>query len=270
MDNYNNQYGSNDRQYQPSYVQDYNQGQQYQPGYVPSYNQGQQYQSGYVQDYNQGQQCQPGYVQDYNQGQQYQPGYDNNNIQSGGSNAYVNIGNGQSNLSNGYAQNISDKATKKGIARIITVSFVLGLVGSIIMFIGLMMPAIDFSHFHSEVDIQYNLFKVGKNVGLISAMWNVIPYAIMISIIIMAILSLVRIPILKLLPSILILCMFVLMLVDMGNVASWATDMLDKVGIVLEKEITTGEIMKSLMPGIYILVAGWFVSLISCFVKTKE
>lgn len=152
----------------------------------------------------------------------------------------------------------------------VTVSMILGLVGSVIMFIGLMMPIIDFSHFHQEVDIQYNLFKVGKNVGIISGMWNVIPYAILISIIVMVILSFVRIPILKILPAILIVCMLVLMLVDMGNVAAWATDLLDKFDIVLEKEITTGEIFKSLMPGIYIMVAGLLVAMVSCFARIKD
>ncbi len=244
MDNYNNQYGD---------------GKQYQPGYGQVYNQGQQYQ--------------PGYGQGYNQGQQFQPNY-GYNMQSDGTyntySTYPNMTNSQSQIANPYAQDMSGTAKKNGALRILTLSFVLGIMGSIIMFIGLMMPAIDFSHFHSEVDIQYNLFKVGKNVGLISAMWNVIPYAIMISIIVMAILAFVRIPILKLLPAILILCMLVLMLIDMGNVATWAADMLDTVGIVLEKEITAGEIMKSLMPGIYILVAGWLVSLVSCFVKIKD
>ena len=151
----------------------------------------------------------------------------------------------------------------------ITLSLILGLLGSVVLFVGLMMPIIDFSHFHRDVDIQYNLFKVGKNVGIISGMWNVIPYAVLISIILLVALSFVRIPILKILPVILILCMFILMLVDMGNVAAWASDLLDKLGIVLEKNITTAEIFKSLMPGMYIMIGGTIISLVSCFVKVK-
>ncbi len=154
--------------------------------------------------------------------------------------------------------------------KIITVSLVLGLIGSIVLLVGLMMPAIDFSHFHQEIDIQYNLFKIGKNVGIISGMWNIIPYAILISIIMIIGLSFVRIPILKILPVILIICMYVLMLVDMGNLCTWATNLLDKVGIVLEKEITTGEIFKSFMPGIYVQISGLIISIISCFVKISE
>ncbi|MBR3833001.1 MAG: hypothetical protein IKJ73_01650 [Lachnospiraceae bacterium] len=195
----------------------------------------------------------------YNNSQpQYNP-YMNNQPQY---NTYGNMG------YQAYSNDISSETT--GIKGFISASMILGLLGSIIMFIGLMLPAIDFSHFHQEVDIQYNLFKVGKNVGLISGMWNIIPYAILVSIILLVILSFVRIPVLKILPVVLILCMFVLMLVDMGNVAAWATDLLDKVGIVLETDITTGEIFKSLMPGIYIMVVGLMVSLISCFVKIKE
>jgi len=232
MDNYNNQNTYTGQQYQPSYGAGMNQGQQYQqPLYGGGMNQGQQYQ--------------PSYGVGMNQGQQYQQ-YSYGTVDMTGT------------------------IEKKGLSRIFTLSMILGIVGSVIMLVGLMMPAIDFSHFHQEVDIQYNLFKIGKNVGLISAMWNVIPYAILVSVVVMVILSFVRIPILKLLPTILILCMLVLMLVDMGNVAAWATDMLDKVGIVLEKEITIKEIFKSLMPGIYVIVVGWVVALVSCFVKIKE
>ena len=230
-----------------------NQGQQYSP-----YQDGQQmYNQQQYNPYDSGQQM-------YNQ-QQYNPyvgGQQMYNQQQ--YNPYVGV---QNYYDNSVASNQQIVQTKKSF---ITLSMILGLVGSVIMFIGLMMPMLDFSHFHHEVDIQYNLFKVGKNVGIISGMWNVIPYAILISIIAMIILSFVRIPILKILPSMLIVCMLVLMLVDMGNVVTWVTDLLDKVGIVLEKEITTGEIFKSLMPGIYIMVAGLVVSMVSCFVKIKD
>ena len=144
---------------------------------------------------------------------------------------------------------------------------ILGLLGSILLFIGLMMPIIDFSHFHGEVDIQYNLFKVGKNVGLISLMWNIIPYCILISIIILVALSFVKIPILKILPVLLIFAMFVIMLVDMGNVVQWIKELLDKLGIVLETEVTTEEIFKSLMAGLYLMISGTIIATISCFVK---
>ncbi len=188
-------------------------------------------------------------------------------------NSYVNGGQqypqnayGQYGYVNSVPQQVEAMPNKKSF---ITLSLILGLLGAVILFVGLKMPIIDFSHFHKDVDIQYNLFKVGKNVGIISGMWNVIPYVILISIILLVALSFVRIPILKILPVILILCMFVLMLVDMGNVAAWASDLLDKLGIVLEKDITTGEIFKSLMPGMYIMVGGTVISLVSCFVKVK-
>ncbi len=195
----------------------------------------------------------------YNQ-QQYAP-YVNGGQQY---NAYAY---GQYGYGNPVPQPTMEAPVKKSF---ITISLILGLLGSVLLFVGLMMPIIDFSHFHKDVDIQYNLFKVGKNVGIISGMWNVIPYAILISIILLVALSFVRIPIFKILPVILILCMFVLMLVDMGNVAAWASDMLDKLGIVLEKDITTGEIFKSLMPGMYIMVGGTLISFGSCFVKIRE
>ncbi|MBE5932098.1 MAG: hypothetical protein E7263_01580 [Lachnospiraceae bacterium] len=164
--------------------------------------------------------------------------------------------------------NSENTQTNKG--KLFNLSCIMGLLGGVIILVGLMLPAIDFSHFHHDVDIQYNLFKVGKNVGIISGMWNVIPYVILIGAILLLVLSFVKIPILKILPILLILCMFILMLVDMGNVSKWATQLLDKFEIVLEKDITTGEIFKSLMPGIYIMVVGILLSITSCFVKIKE
>lgn len=152
----------------------------------------------------------------------------------------------------------------------VNASMILGLLGSVIIGVGLMLPAIDFSHFHSDVELQYNLFKLGKNVGLISAMWNIIPYAIVAGIILLAVLAFIRIPVLKILPVILILCMFVLMLVDMGNVVDWANHTLDMLGINLETEVTTGEVFKALMPGVYIMIVGVVVATVSCFVKIKE
>lgn len=199
---------------------------------------------------NQYQGNQQGYNPYANGGQQYTP------------NAY-----GQYGYINSVPQQAVNIPNKKSF---VTISLILGLIGAVVLLAGLMMPIIDFSHFHKDVDIQFNLFKVGKNVGIISGMWNVIPYVILISIILLVALAFVRIPILKILPVILILCMFVLMLVDMGNVAAWASDMIDKLGIVLEKEITTEEIFKSLMPGMYIMVGGALISLVSCFIKVRE
>lgn len=166
-----------------------------------------------------------------------------------------------------YGQYMQPLQPKK---RFINASMILGLLGSILLLVGLMLPAIDFSHFHSDVELQYNLFKLGKNVGLISAMWNAIPYVIVGGIVLLVVLSFVRIPVLKILPVILILCMFVLMLADMGNVSDWATETLDKLGINLEKQITSGEILKALMPGVYIMISGVVVAMLSCFMRIKE
>ncbi len=151
--------------------------------------------------------------------------------------------------------------------RIVTPSFVFGMLGGILLIIGTLLPLIDFSHFHKEVDIQYNLFKICENVGIISSMWNVIPYIIVISAIIMIVLSFIRIPIFKILPVILATIMFVLMLVDMQNVVEWVNEVLTKFEIKLEKDINTAEIFKSLMIGLYVMIAGLISGLISCFVK---
>ncbi len=213
------------------------------------------------------------------QGQQYNP-YENGQPQyspyGNGQPQYNPYGNNQQqynpygNVQSQYNPYENPSANKPGGKSIINASMIIGLMGAIIIFVGLMLPAIDFSHFHQDVDIQYNLFKVGKNVGLISAMWNVIPYAILVGIILLVVLSFVKIPVLRVLPVLLMLCMFILMLADMGNVVAWAKDLLDKFDIVLETEITTAEIFKSLMPGVYVMVVGMVVALVSCFVPIKD
>ena len=233
MDNYNN----------------YNQGQQYNP-----------YGTNQPQ-YNPYEQPQPQY-NPYQQPQaQYSP-------YGAGPTQYSSYESMQSQY-NPYMEQTGNYATSNKRS-FITLSMILGLIGSIMLMVGLFLPAIDFAHFHKSIDIQFNLFKVGENVALKSSMWNVIPYAILVGIIVLIILSFVRIPILKILPILLIISMFVLMLVDMGNVVAWATELLDKFGIVLEVDITTKEIFKSLMPGIYVMIAGVVVALISCFIKIKE
>ena len=110
---------------------------------------------------NQGQQYNPytGNEFSYNQQQQVygQPQY---NTYVNGQSQQVTYNNPQP-YTNVYETNPQVKKS------LISLSMILGLLGSVILFVGLMLPAIDFSHFRQEIDIQYNLFKIGKNVGLI-------------------------------------------------------------------------------------------------------
>lgn len=162
-----------------------------------------------------------------------------------------------------YAAN-SETADRR---RFITPSAVLGIISSMLLLIGLFVPAIDFSHFHEQVDIQYNLLKICKNVGLISSMWIGIPYGIIIGIVMLFGLSFVKIPQLKLIPCILVIAMLVLMLVDVGNVIEWINGMLGKYPVNDMKAVNITEILKSMMAGIYIMVSGIIAGIVSCFVK---
>lgn len=179
--------------------------------------------------------------------------------------------NGQYNVQqgmNGMPENMY--YSQKTRNRLLNASAILGLLSSILLLIGLLAPMIDFSHFEKNVDIQYNLVKICKNVGLISAPWTGIPYGIVIGIIAMLVLSFIRIPLLKLIPCMIVLSMLIIMLVDMGNVIDWVEMVLDKYygeNLII---VNMSEVMKSLMAGIYILVSGLLVGFISCFVKVRE
>lgn len=175
---------------------------------------------------------------------------------------------GKQDMYNGMQGNNSISITKQN--RFLNPSMILGILSSVLMLIGLLVPMIDFSHFEKNVDIQYNLIKICKNVGLISAPWTGIPYGIVIGIIAMFVLSFIRIPLLKLVPSMIVMAMFIIMLVDMGNVIDWVEMMLNKYygeNLII---VNVSEVMKSLMAGVYILASGWLVGLISCFVKIKN
>lgn len=184
---------------------------------------------------------------------------------------YNGMYNGQYNVQQdmyGMQENMISVRQKRN--RLLNPSAILGLLSSVLLLIGLLAPMIDFSHFEHNVDIQYNLVKICKNVGLISAPWTGIPYGIVIGILAMLVLSFVRIPLLKLIPCMIVLSMFIIMLADMGNVIDWVEAVLDKYygeNLII---VNTSEVMKSLMAGVYILVSGLLVGFISCFVKGKE
>ncbi len=153
---------------------------------------------------------------------------------------------------------------------IINPSTILGLLSAILLTLGLTLPVIDFSHFHESVDIQYNLMKICENVGLVSSLWTGIPYGIIIGIIALVILSFTKIPVLKILPSLLITAMFVLMLVDMEHIISWVSNVLQKFSSTQNIKVNIQEIVKSFMPGIYFLACGIITSYMSCFFKIKQ
>lgn len=153
---------------------------------------------------------------------------------------------------------------------LVTPSLVTGLFSSLLLVLGLFVPAIDFSSFHEKVDIQYNLLKICKNVGLISAPWTGIPYGMAIGIAAMFILSFVKIPQLKLIPCMIILAMIIIMLVDVGNIIDWADTILDKYYRPDMIEVSISEILKSLMAGAYLLAAGLVAGIVSCCFRNKE
>lgn len=150
-------------------------------------------------------------------------------------------------------------------------SMVMGVISSILIFIGLYGPAMDFSVFHQSVEIQYSFAKICKNVGLISNLWMGIPYGFLIAAIAMLAFSFVKIPQLKIIPCVLILALGIVMICDVQNIIEWVKTVVDKYttisadsqGIFVDK----AKIVESFMFGVYSLVAGWIVGLASAFVK---
>lgn len=217
-----------------------------------------QYQNGYV-GYNQGQQM-------YDPNMQYQQninqmGYDVSQVY---------------NQSMNYTQD-SYEASVSGISfkrRIFNFSAITGILAATLILVGVLMPAMDFSTFHENIDIQYNLIKICENVRMISTIWTGLPWGIFIGIIGLYILSFLRIPQFKLIPCMLIIAMFVIMLVDMKNVIVWADEFLNgslvQELVDYEFVINKDEVMKSFQPGIYLMIAGTVLGIVSCFAKPIE
>lgn len=155
-------------------------------------------------------------------------------------------------------------------SRILNPSTILGLISAIFLTLGLFLPAMDFSRFHEKVDIQYNLIKICKNVGLLSSMWMGIPYGILIGIIGIFLLSFIKIPILKIIPCLVVTAMVILMVADVGNIIEWVTDTLDKFYKNNDIIINLSKIIKSFLSGIYFLAAGIIFGFVSCFFKAPR
>lgn len=154
--------------------------------------------------------------------------------------------------------------------RFFSASMIVGLIAAILVFIGMMLPMIDMSAFHEKIQIKYNIFKVCENVGLLSPSWKGVPYGMIIGVVAMGILSFVDIPLLKLIPTMIILAMLIIMLADMGNIINWAKNMIERYfgsGLV---SLDNENVLKSLSTGIYFMAAGVVAGIVSCFCPGKE
>lgn len=157
--------------------------------------------------------------------------------------------------------------TKK---RFFSVSMLFGLFSTGLVIIGMALPMLDMSAFHEKIQIEYNIFNVCENVGLISASWKGIPYGIIIGVVSMLVLSFVDIPILKLIPTIIIFAMLMIMLVDMGNIIEWAKELLRRYFLEDLIEVDRQNVVKSFSAGVYCMVAGMVVGLVSCFCPGRK
>ncbi len=155
-------------------------------------------------------------------------------------------------------------------SRVCNASCILGIISAILMFVALFLPAIDFSQFNEEIHLEYNLFKVCENVRLISSIWTGIPVGIVIGAVLMLILSFVKIPLLKLIPNFIVIAMVLIMLVDMGNIVSWAQDIVEMAKLDNQVIVNNTEVYESFRAGIYMLATGIVTGIVSCFMRTPE
>lgn len=155
------------------------------------------------------------------------------------------------------------------LSRIFNPSTILGLVAATLLIIGLTTPIMDFRAFNDNIDIQYNLMKICKNVRIISPIWNGLPYGVIVGIAILIILSFINIPVLKIIPFVLIVLMYAIMLVDLGNVIDWANDFIQSYAPITQTGIAvkSNNIIDGIMSGAYFTVGGIVLMLVSCFVK---
>lgn len=199
--------------------------------------------------------------------QNNQNGYMQNSY---GQNPYEQMSYGQM----GYSQMPQMPYSQPPRRKFITASMVLGIVSAILLAVGVFAPAMDFSVFHKNVHIEYNLMKICENVGLISDMWRGIPIGILIAAVLMAVLSFVRIPPLKAVPCMIVLIMIILMIADSGNIVSFIKDLIHRFsgsassGGSFIAPIETA--FRSFRIGIYSLAAGLICGIVSCFVSNKQ
>lgn len=152
----------------------------------------------------------------------------------------------------------------------ISPSMILGGLAAILILIGTLIPMMDFSTFHEKIHIKYNIFKICKNVGMISPTWKGIPYGFILVLIAFTILAFVDLPILKLIPSLIGIALLVIMYVDGINVLNWARDTVDMYFGKEDIQLEMAQVYKSLRAGIYLIATGVLVGLVSCFVPGRK
>ena len=145
-----------------------------------------------------------------------------------------------------------------------------GFLSGILLLWGFLAPMIDFSFFNENIDIQYGLGKICKNIGIISPMWSAIPYGVAIAIVLMFVLSFVNIPILKIIPSLLLIVMFSLIIFDIGNVVDLIKSVLAKYIEIEEKPVDVVKTLGCMMYGVYLTLAGLLAGIVGCFLPGKK
>lgn len=155
-------------------------------------------------------------------------------------------------------------------SRICNASCILGVISALLIFVALFLPAIDFSQFSEEIKLEYNLFKVCENVRLISPIWTGIPVGIIIGAVLMLVLSFIKIPLLKLIPNFVVIAMVIIMLVDMGNIVSWAQDIVEMAKLDNQVIVNSTKVYESFRAGIYMLAIGVVTGIVSCFMRMPE
>lgn len=151
------------------------------------------------------------------------------------------------------------------INRLLNPSTIIGLIAATSLIIGLCVSIIDFSAFHENIDIQYNFGKVCENVALISPVWAGIPYGIIIGIVMLIILSFINIPVLKIIPTILIVVMFAYVMVDVSNVVDWCRDFVHSFMDASSMKVEFSTVLSAISAGAYFLVVGVIMAIVSCF-----
>lgn len=174
-----------------------------------------------------------------------------------------------------YRENGEDAMAVDGNAgdgyerRKINISNIVGLIAVAFMVAGYNSPMLDFSFFHENIDIQYGLYKICYNIGIISPVWNVVPYGIMLGILLMLVLSFVDTPQLKIIPMVLICSMLGIMIFDLKHVISFIMDILKKYTEQGNGSASPLRQLGCIMYGAYLLLTGVVLGIISCFLPGR-
>lgn len=149
----------------------------------------------------------------------------------------------------------------------ISLSMIFGIISAALILISPFIRFATYSHSGHRV-FDYNFFKFCDRASYIEVMWRGLPYGIVIAGVIMLILSFINIPLLKLFPCALLIAVLTILVYTIYKTGKSVFEYLtNNMSITFSENISISDCIG---PGIYLMVLGLFVGIVSCFFKASR